>query len=102
MADQLVRTGSEQSFTGPEPACDISTGVAKKAVRDWMNRNCKKHTEAIMGLKQAKGLTPGPSSRRTKDLLKLNRDQLTHWGPEAQLCAFIVQQQWTGGINLCF
>jgi hypothetical protein len=30
------------------------------------------------GLKQAKGLThiPGPSARRTKDLLKVNRDQL--------------------------
>jgi hypothetical protein len=28
------------------------------------------------GLKQAKGLTPGPSFRRMKDLLKLNSDQL--------------------------
>jgi hypothetical protein len=42
MADQLARTGSEHLFTGPEPACGISTGVAKKAVRDWMNRNHKK------------------------------------------------------------
>jgi hypothetical protein len=35
-ADQLARTGSEHPFTGPEPACGISIGVAKKAVRDWM------------------------------------------------------------------
>jgi hypothetical protein len=28
------------------------------------------------GLTQAKGLIPGPSARRVKDLLKLNRDQL--------------------------
>jgi hypothetical protein len=43
-----------------------------------MNRNHKKkkHWEAIIGLKQAKGFTSGPSARRTKDLLKLNRDQL--------------------------
>jgi hypothetical protein len=28
---------------GPEPACGISIGVAKKEVRDWTNRNNKKH-----------------------------------------------------------
>jgi hypothetical protein len=44
-ADQLARIGSEHPFTGPEPACSISIGVAKKAVTDWMNRNKKKtHT----------------------------------------------------------
>jgi hypothetical protein len=32
--------------------------------------------ESTTGLKQAKGLIPGPSAKRTKDLLKLNRDQL--------------------------
>jgi ribonuclease HI len=41
-ADQLAKTGSEHPFTGPEPACGISIGVAKKAVRDWMKRNHKK------------------------------------------------------------
>jgi hypothetical protein len=42
MADQVARIGSEHPFTGPEPACGISIGVADKAVRDWMNRNHKK------------------------------------------------------------
>jgi hypothetical protein len=37
-ADQLERTRSEHPFIGPEPACGISTRVAKKAVRDWTNR----------------------------------------------------------------
>jgi ribonuclease HI len=55
-ADQLARTGSEHPFTGPEAACGISIGVAKKAVRDWIKRNHKKHWESITGLKQAKGL----------------------------------------------
>jgi ribonuclease HI len=32
-ADQLARTGYEHSFIGPEPACGISIGAAKKAVR---------------------------------------------------------------------
>jgi hypothetical protein len=41
-ADLLARIGSEHPITGPEPACGISTGVAKRAVRDWMNRNHKK------------------------------------------------------------
>jgi hypothetical protein len=73
LADQLARTGSEHPFTGPEPACGISIGVAKKAVRDWTNKNHKKYWESTTGLKQAKGLISGPSARRTKDLLKLNR-----------------------------
>jgi hypothetical protein len=34
MADQLARTGSEHTFTGPEPACGIAVGVANKAIRD--------------------------------------------------------------------
>jgi ribonuclease HI len=75
-ADQLASTGSELPFTGPEPACDISVGVAKNAVRDWKNINHKKHWESTTGLKQAKGLMPGPSAKRMKDLLKLNRNQL--------------------------
>jgi ribonuclease HI len=38
-ADQLARTESELAFIGPEPACGISIGVAKKAVKNWTNRN---------------------------------------------------------------
>jgi hypothetical protein len=49
----------------------ISIGVAKRAVRDWTNRNHIKQRESTAGLKQAKGLISGPSARRTKDLLKL-------------------------------
>jgi hypothetical protein len=63
-------------FTRPVAACGISIGVAKEAVRDWTNRNHKKYWESTNGFKQPKGLIPGPSARRTKDLLKLNRDQL--------------------------
>jgi hypothetical protein len=48
-ADQLARTGSEHPFIVPEPPCGISVGVAKKAVRDWANRNHKKHWESVTG-----------------------------------------------------
>jgi hypothetical protein len=75
-ANQVARTGSEHLFTGPEPACGISIGVAKKAVRDWMKVNHTKHWESTTGLKQAKRLISWLSAKRTKDLLKLNRDQL--------------------------
>jgi hypothetical protein len=68
-ADLLARTGSE-------PACGISIGFAKRAVRDWTNRNHKNQWESTTGLKQAKRLVSGPSARRTKDLLKLNRNYL--------------------------
>jgi hypothetical protein len=63
-ADQLARTRSEHRFTGPKPACGISVVPAKKAVRDWMKRNLKKHWESINGLRKAKGLILGPSARR--------------------------------------
>jgi hypothetical protein len=75
-ADQVERMGSEHLLIGPRPACGISIGVDKKAVRNWKNRNYRKHWESITGLKEAKGLILGPYARRTKDLLKLNRNQL--------------------------
>jgi hypothetical protein len=68
-ADQLARTEFEHPFIGPEPACGISIGVAKKAVRDWTNSIRQNIWESTTGLKQAKGVIPGPSARRTKDLL---------------------------------
>jgi hypothetical protein len=76
MTDHLARTGSEHQFTGSEPACGISIGVAKRVVRDWTKINYEKRWESVTGLKQAKGPTLGLSARNTKDLLKLNRDQL--------------------------
>jgi hypothetical protein len=74
-ADRLTRTGSEHPFIGPEPVCGISVRVAKKAVRDWTDRNYKKYWGSTTGLKQAKGFLSGPSARRTKDVLRPNRDQ---------------------------
>jgi hypothetical protein len=50
-ADLLARTGSEHAFTGLEPACGISIGVAKRAARDWTNRNHIKKWESTIGLK---------------------------------------------------
>jgi ribonuclease HI len=64
-ADQLARTGSEHPFIGPEPACGISVGVAKKAVRHWTNRN-HKYWESVIGLKQAKGLILMPSTEERR------------------------------------
>jgi hypothetical protein len=61
-ADQLAKVGAEHPFIGPEPACGISTGVARKAIRDWTI--------------QAKRFIQGPSAKRVKELLKLNRNQL--------------------------
>jgi hypothetical protein len=37
-AHQLARLESECLFIPPEPACGISAGTVKKAVRDWTNR----------------------------------------------------------------
>jgi hypothetical protein len=74
-ADQLAKFGAFL-LIGPEPACGISAGIAKMAVKDWSNTDHKKYWESLTGLKQAKGFLQGPSVRRTKELLKLNRNQL--------------------------
>jgi hypothetical protein len=47
-ANLLARTGPEHPLTGPEPACDISIAVAKRAVRGWMNRNHIKECESTI------------------------------------------------------
>jgi hypothetical protein len=52
-ADQLARLGSECSFIGPEPVCDISAGFAKKAARDWTKRDHRKYWESLTELKHA-------------------------------------------------
>jgi hypothetical protein len=76
MADQLAKQGSECPFTGPEPACGISTGVAKKAVMDWTIRDCRKHWDSLSGLKQGKAFIQGPSAQQAWELLKRNKNQL--------------------------
>jgi ribonuclease HI len=48
IADKLARTGSEHPFMGPEPACSISIGAAKKAVSNWLNRKHTKQWESII------------------------------------------------------
>jgi hypothetical protein len=53
-ADHLAKTGSVHPFTGPEPACGLSFKVAKRVVKDWMNKKHIKQWESIKGLKQAK------------------------------------------------
>jgi hypothetical protein len=55
-ADLLARTGSEHPFTGPEAACGVSTGVAKRAVKDWMKKKHIKQWESITVLKTCKGI----------------------------------------------
>jgi hypothetical protein len=71
-----VTTGSQHPFIGLELVCDISIGIAKRAVRDWMNITHTKQWESKTGLKQAKGLISWHSAKITKYLLGLNRDQL--------------------------
>jgi hypothetical protein len=84
--DQLARTRHEYQFIGPETACTISVGVAKKVIRDWTNRNHQKYWESLTELRQAKGLTQGPSARRTKELLKLQKPAIKVVGLFTEHC----------------
>jgi ribonuclease HI len=69
--DLHARTVCEHPFTGPEPACGISIGVAKRAVRDWTNRNritmgIHKWTQTGKGTYQ----DPLPEEQRAVDRLR--------------------------------
>jgi hypothetical protein len=72
----VAKLGFEQPFIGPEPACGISMGVAKKVVKDWTNRGHRGHWDPFSGFKQAKAPLQGPSCNKIKELLKLNGNQL--------------------------
>jgi hypothetical protein len=50
--------------------------LPRKWSRTGQTEITKKHWESVTGLRLAKGLTVGPSARRTKELLNFNRDQL--------------------------
>jgi hypothetical protein len=75
-AYQLARLGCKCPFIGPEPPCSILAGITKKAVRDRTNRNHKEYWESLTGLKNANSFLQGPFARGTKEILKLNRNQL--------------------------
>ena len=64
IADQLARTGSEQPFIGHEPACSISIGVAKKAVRACIHSLlCRTNSQLTTGNSHAAGhFTPASQS----------------------------------------
>jgi hypothetical protein len=59
-ANLRARKGSEHPLVGPEAACGISIGVAKKAVRDWKNRNHIKQWESKTGLNRQRDLYQSP------------------------------------------
>jgi hypothetical protein len=70
MADQLARLGSEHQFIGPEPACGITVGFAKKVVRVWTNRNHRRTLGICNWTQTGKGLILRPSARRMMDQLR--------------------------------
>jgi hypothetical protein len=70
-ADQLAKTGSECPFIGFELACGISVGVVKRAIKDWMKRDCGKHWESTRGLRHMNGFLQGPCAKRTRELVTI-------------------------------
>jgi hypothetical protein len=53
----------------------MSMAVAKKAVKDWTNRDHRKQWNSLSGLRLARALINGPSDIKTKEQLKLIRNQ---------------------------
>jgi hypothetical protein len=72
LTDQLAKPGTERPFIESKPSCGISVGVT----RDWKISDHRKHLDSLRELKPAKALVQGPSAKKTRELLNLNRDPL--------------------------
>jgi hypothetical protein len=51
-------------------ACDISVGIAMKAVMDRMKRDHKKHRESVTRLEHTNGFLQGPCAKGTREPLE--------------------------------
>jgi hypothetical protein len=74
---ERVRLGSESPFIGPEPACNISAGIAKKSVRDWTNRDNQKSWKSLTGLKTDKGNSTRTLCQRKQGDVNTKQDPVT-------------------------
>jgi hypothetical protein len=72
----VAKLGSECPFIGHEPACGISAGITKKAVRDWKNRDNKKYSKSLTGLKLAKGFLQG-LCQKNQGTVKIKQNPVT-------------------------
>jgi hypothetical protein len=67
---------SWSNWIGPEPACGNSVGVDKKRGQGVDNQRPQETLGFHKWTQTGKGLTQGPSAIKTRELLKLNRNQL--------------------------
>jgi ribonuclease HI len=72
-ADQLAKLGFECLLIGPEPASGISVGVTKKAVREWIHRDHKKHWESLTGLETGKGTHTRTLWQKNQGIVNINQ-----------------------------
>jgi hypothetical protein len=63
---------------GLELVCFILEGVAKTAIRDWMNTGSQKYWQFVYGCKYVKSVLEGPSAKKTVELFRLNKNQLKY------------------------
>lgn len=75
IADRLAKEGAESQFIGPEPFCGTNRSHVKSALRLWEDRTKSSIWEMLPGLRQSKKFLTF-SSRRTKSLLLLNKQDL--------------------------
>ena len=76
-ADQLARTGSSMSFTGPEPAVGVSSTLQRTAIRNWARKKHGDRWRNLQDCRQARELMGGPNTRFTKQLVTLPRRQVS-------------------------
>jgi hypothetical protein len=64
--NKVARLGFECLLVGSVPACSISAGIAKKAVRGRTKGDHHKYWKSLTGLRQAKGFLQGLSVRKPR------------------------------------
>ena len=75
-ADQLAKRGAQTPLTGPEPGVGISRSCAKRTIESWELNQHQNRWSQTNGARHSKLMMRAVTTTRTKEILKLKREDL--------------------------
>ncbi|KAJ8961350.1 hypothetical protein NQ318_014593 [Aromia moschata] len=74
--DFLAKKGAEVPLLGPEPTCGLAYRTARRVMKDLLREKHISHWAKVPGLKLSRMFIGEPSWNKSKDFIKLGRNQL--------------------------
>jgi len=75
-ADRLAKLGTQKVPVGPEPTVGIANSKVIQSLKSLAQQMFQERWDSAIGIRQAKEFFGGPSTKNTKYLLELSRDNL--------------------------